>query len=30
VERLLDEAQRAAECKASSNSYEDVFGPDAD
>ena len=30
VERLLDEAQSAAECKAPSNSYEDVFGSDAD
>ena len=30
VERLLDEARLAAQDKASSNSYEDVFGLEAD
>ncbi|MDD4239029.1 MAG: AbrB/MazE/SpoVT family DNA-binding domain-containing protein [Desulfotomaculaceae bacterium] len=30
VERLLDEARLAAQGKTPSNSYEDVFGPEAD
>ena len=30
VERLLDEARLAAKGKASSNSYEDIFGSEAD
>jgi len=30
VERLLDEARLAAQGKASSNNYEDVFGSEAD
>jgi bifunctional DNA-binding transcriptional regulator/antitoxin component of YhaV-PrlF toxin-antitoxin module len=30
VERLLNEAHRAAQGEASSNTYEDVFGPEAE